>query len=719
METALDAGTGRASVTKQYFLLLIVLIVGLVGGYLGGEAGRGRLQLPDSLRASVIFSSNSAHGDAMGLFPDGTDAEGGGDEPLSTLFSSLLHDFNAHKRTASELAQMLAEEAEARLEQAIASGEAQPPEGSEITVWEPFNVTHDFLSRGTDPQILRDLGPWAARGFTYAQLLATKAGRAGAGLAPNPLSDRPRGLFTCAVLGGVPYFLTHEVKAMLAGYYAPTLVKIRAFLVMLQGVTMGSEASFVGVDVTPDVLLVWHVDPYPLLAGKPTQPPVPVPDAPPDMFAPRGSRGGGNGSVVVHPVTSDALDASPLSIPPAPPGLSPLLALCKTPGHWDALYPNMYFGSPAKWDSQTARLARGNDGNPWGRRTPKLWWRGTLGDMWPGGKARADTVGTFASESWADMAFVDPEDRAAAVLASWATQPWGPSLPPGLASVRTGTRHTVPMDRVARYKFALHLPGFFQGTYSRTLQSLLWTGATIFLYDSPYSEFYYHRLKPWLHYVPVNGTNLPDRVAWAQANPLDAWRLAVVGARTARRHLSGSAVGEYWRALLRTWARLQRFTPRAVVRPESLCTCWHADGRVGGGGNSDDRPPRWVLPGARHCGLLCHSVELQNDPEYRKPWLGVSESPTPSPTAKLAGRREDAEESLYDEGWLLPPTVSVKKKDKGRRKKRRGRGLSDSPPQDLGEGSDFSSDALSNDSKHDATSIEAPLVGTQDGGAVQ
>jgi hypothetical protein len=178
------------------------------------------------------------------------------------------------------------------------------------------------------------------------------------------------------------------------------------------------------------------------------------------------------------------------------------------------------------------------------------------------------TVGRWGHEPWADFAFTNDF---AAQLHRWNDEPWRKRLPHRLLDLRAGKGQLTAMTEVARYRYALHLPGGFAGTYSRTLQYLLWTGTTVLLYEQLCAEFYYHRLTPWVHYIPVNASNLGERVGWARSHPTEAAAIGAAGQALAARYLTGRRVGEYWQAALRAYHRIQHFT---LKLPADACTCW-------------------------------------------------------------------------------------------------------------------------------------------------
>ena len=62
--------------------------------------------------------------------------------------------------------------------------------------------------------------------------------------------------------------------------------------------------------------------------------------------------------------------------------------------------------------------------------------------------------------------------------------------------------------------------------------------------------------------VRANLQDVPERLAWARANPRRAEAIASNGQRFAQKHLHKHAVACYWWQLLHEFAALQNFEPR-------------------------------------------------------------------------------------------------------------------------------------------------------------
>jgi hypothetical protein len=88
---------------------------------------------------------------------------------------------------------------------------------------------------------------------------------------------------------------------------------------------------------------------------------------------------------------------------------------------------------------------------------------------------------------------------------------------------------------------------------------MLHSGSTIFKPDSVFSEWSYHLLKPWVHYVPVreNLDDLVEQVQWAQLNPKSAECIARNAKRFAEKHIRKETIACVWWRLLTELARKQ------------------------------------------------------------------------------------------------------------------------------------------------------------------
>ena len=71
------------------------------------------------------------------------------------------------------------------------------------------------------------------------------------------------------------------------------------------------------------------------------------------------------------------------------------------------------------------------------------------------------------------------------------------------------------MERHAEYKYLISLDG---NSYSHRLLKLLALNSVVIKEETPYVEFYYHLLKPHVHYVPFEFTMQHRKLDTARSN---------------------------------------------------------------------------------------------------------------------------------------------------------------------------------------------------------
>ena len=253
----------------------------------------------------------------------------------------------------------------------------------------------------------------------------------------------------------------------------------------------------------------------------------------------------------------------------------------------------MYFRTLGWWKKVTSGLSQAAASLPFSKRKAKMWWRGNSGSTWPAARPRVVTMSKWFAKPWADFAFTN---QWTSVWRAWRRNDWKKYVPYNSAAFPFGGDKRMAIHSVARYKYALHLPGSFSGTYSRALQFLLWTGSVIFLYDCPYYEFYYQNMRPWKHYVPVNDVNLGERMQWTSNNPGAVEDMVAASKAFAKTYLTPGFIALYWKQLLDEYAALQRFT---VELPDDACTCWRGDQK---------KPPAILPKKTKRCPHLCDAI---------------------------------------------------------------------------------------------------------------
>lgn len=79
----------------------------------------------------------------------------------------------------------------------------------------------------------------------------------------------------------------------------------------------------------------------------------------------------------------------------------------------------------------------------------------------------------------------------------------------------------------AVYKYHIDLGGGGGTTWTGTLEKLAMPGV-LFHHVTPTTDYFYNRLQPWVHYIPVRAdlTDLKERFDWAESHPLEAQRIS-------------------------------------------------------------------------------------------------------------------------------------------------------------------------------------------------
>ena len=79
----------------------------------------------------------------------------------------------------------------------------------------------------------------------------------------------------------------------------------------------------------------------------------------------------------------------------------------------------------------------------------------------------------------------------------------------------------------ARYKYHIDLGGGGGTTWTGTLEKLAMPGV-LFHHVTPTTDYFYNRLQPWVHYIPVRAdlADLKERFDWAESHPLEAQRIS-------------------------------------------------------------------------------------------------------------------------------------------------------------------------------------------------
>ncbi|CEM19684.1 unnamed protein product [Vitrella brassicaformis CCMP3155] len=113
----------------------------------------------------------------------------------------------------------------------------------------------------------------------------------------------------------------------------------------------------------------------------------------------------------------------------------------------------------------------------------------------------------------------------------------------------------VPLHEHARYKYLMHVDGT---TYSSRIGKLLLLDSVVLKQESPFYEFYYPPMAPYVHYIPVHRTleDLQDVYVWLSKHEADVLRVRNEAVRFADKYLTRKAARCYVVRLLHEYASL-------------------------------------------------------------------------------------------------------------------------------------------------------------------
>ncbi|VDP18355.1 unnamed protein product [Soboliphyme baturini] len=239
----------------------------------------------------------------------------------------------------------------------------------------------------------------------------------------------------------------------------------------------------------------------------------------------------------------------------------PVFSFSKTNNEIDILYPAWSFwsGGPAislypqgigRWDFMMDSLLRSEKEWPWYRKVNKVFFRGS----------RTNSVrDRLILLSRKQPNLVDAEYTK---NQAWKSDKDTLGAPPA---------KEVSFEDHCRYKYLFNFPGV---AASFRFRHLFLCGSLVFHVDSEWIEFFYPKLKPWVHYIPVAhdlsdaeyvfhsflALNIfKDLIHFAQSNDKVVEQIARRGREFIQNWLTMTEVKCYWKSLLSKYARLLQF----------------------------------------------------------------------------------------------------------------------------------------------------------------
>lgn len=230
----------------------------------------------------------------------------------------------------------------------------------------------------------------------------------------------------------------------------------------------------------------------------------------------------------------------------------PLFSFSKLPRtHGDILYPVWAFWHDDpwlgvvphwRWDEMSRELLAAGDAVPWEKKKPVVFFRGGLTSP----KREPYTLyAKTRSEQW-DVRF---------------TPHPSPKFMARIAELGLDTAEPVAPRDHCGYRYLLSVDGI---SSTHRLRMMMACGGLLLYVQPEWMEFYYYRLVPWKHFVPLpldpaEGQRVLDFLV---AHDDLARRIAANGRDFVEKELTLDEVDRYWLDLLREYAALQRFKPQ-------------------------------------------------------------------------------------------------------------------------------------------------------------
>lgn len=123
---------------------------------------------------------------------------------------------------------------------------------------------------------------------------------------------------------------------------------------------------------------------------------------------------------------------------------------------------------------------------------------------------------------------------------------------------------------LSRYRYLIIVNGNTVSS-SRTATFFQRCGSLIFMHESVEYEFWYHGLRPYVHYIPLTSSvqDVRHKLEWAERNPEMARRIALNGWRFGQEYLGSEPIACYMRTLLQSYGELMRYKPQLTPLYES------------------------------------------------------------------------------------------------------------------------------------------------------
>nr|CAG4650212.1 EOG090X07KN [Sida crystallina] len=230
----------------------------------------------------------------------------------------------------------------------------------------------------------------------------------------------------------------------------------------------------------------------------------------------------------------------------------PILSFSRTDDYYDIIYPAWTFweGGPAislypkglgRWDLHRKSLTKAADQYPWSEKESRAFFRGSRTS------SERDALVLLSREH--------PELVDAQYTKNQAWKSEADTL--GAAPAKE-----VSLESHCAFKYLFNYRGV---AASFRFKHLFLCKSVVFHVGDEWIEFFYHALKPWVHYIPVESNasqhQLRLLIEFARENDQLVAKMAARGREFVFNHLKMSDIECYWRFLLKEYAQRLTFQP--------------------------------------------------------------------------------------------------------------------------------------------------------------
>eukprot|EP00795_Rhopilema_esculentum_P002107 gene2107-17685_t len=230
----------------------------------------------------------------------------------------------------------------------------------------------------------------------------------------------------------------------------------------------------------------------------------------------------------------------------------PVLSFSKTPNERDIMYPAWTFweGGPAvwpiyptglgRWDIQIDKISQAAREWPWEKKENKAFFRGSRTS------SERDPL-IILSRKHPDLA-----DAQYTKNQAWKSDADTLYEPPA---------KEIPLEEHCKYKYLFNFRGV---AASFRFKHLFLCDSVVFHVGDEWKEFFYPAMKPWVHFIPVDTdlSNVSDLIEFARANDDMVREIAKRGREFILSHLRMKDIQEYWKQLLKRYAKLMKWKPK-------------------------------------------------------------------------------------------------------------------------------------------------------------